>query len=237
MRMTQIRAALHATAMATLMAVSACIPITLRTERVEPTIVITALGPDWNPWIGADARLKFVSDIRHAILAARPAVEFVEPDALWREAFQGEQAGSQKAARDLLDALNGEEATRLELHCLIVLGPQVVEQFDPEKAWTFPFYSSGAQQTSVQAVILRWPAADDPPRRVESAAQGMQREGWFPGTPLMFTRLYKKVDTDEAAVRGLVKALLAALPAERADGPLRLSILAEREGGAKTTRK
>lgn len=227
------RALLRVTAVAALVAASGCIPITLKTERVEPTVSTTDVGPDWNPRIGPDARLKFVSDVRRAILEKRKAVEFVEPDALWRESFQRDRPGSVQSARDLLDGLSGGGAGRLGLQCLVVLGPQLFEQYDFDKQLTFPFYSSGPQKTSLQAVLVKWGAADNAPRHVQSSAQGIEREGWFPGTPLMFTRLYKKVDTDEAAFRGLVRALLEALPAERADDPLRLAILAEVEDKAR----
>jgi hypothetical protein len=222
-------ALLRATALATLVAASGCIPITLKTERVEPTVSATDVGPDWNPEIGPDAHLKFVSDMRHAILEKRKSVEFVEPDMVWRELFERNRPGSVQPARDLLDGLSDGGAGRLQLQCLIVLGPRVFEQYDSDKQLSFPFYSAGPQKTSLQAVLVKWGAADDTPRHLESLAQGIEREGWFPGTPLMFTRLYKKVDTDEAAFRGLVGALIEALPADRGDGPLRLAILAEAE--------
>jgi len=222
-----VRAPLRITALATLMAASGCIPITLRTERVEPTVSGTDLGSDWNPRIGPDARLKFVSDVRHAIQEKRKTVEFVDADALWRESFQEDRPGSVQSAQDLLDGLNSGGAGRLGLQCLIVLGPQVFEQYDSDKQLTSPFYSAGPQKTSLQAVLVKWSAAGNAPWLVQSSAQGIEREGWFPGTPLMFTRLYKKVDTDGAAFRGLVGALLKALPDERADDPLRLAILAE----------
>jgi hypothetical protein len=220
-----IRAPLCVAAVAGLAATSGCIPITLKTERVEPTVSVTDIAPDWNPRIGPDARVKFVSDVRHAILEERKSVEFVEPDALWRESFQRVPPGSVQHARDLLDALNGEGAQRLGLRCLIVLGPQVIHLHDASQ--DLPFYSAGPQQTFLQAAVLQWGAAENIPRHVQSLAQGIEREGWFPGTPLMFTRLYKKVDTDGAAFRGLVKVLLAALPAEDIHGAMRIAILAE----------
>lgn len=219
-----IRAPLCVAAVASLAATSGCIPITLKTERVEPRVFVTDVAPDWNPRIGPDARLKFVSDVRHAILEERKSVEFVEPDALWRESFQRVRPGSVQQARDLLDALNGEGAQRLGLRCLIVLGPQVIHLHDASQ--DLPFYSSGPQQTFLQAAVLQWGAAENIPRQVQSSAQGIERRV-VPGTPLMFTRLYKKVDTDGAAFRGLVKALLAALPAEDIHGAMRIAILAE----------
>ncbi len=230
-------ALVRVTAVAALMAASGCIPITLKTERVEPTVSATDVAPDWNPRIGPDARLKFVSDVRRAILEKRKAVEFVEPDALWRESFQRDRPGSVQQARDLLEDLSGGGARHLGLQCLIVLGPQVFEQYDSDKQLGFPFYSSGPQKTSLQAVLVKWDAADSTPRHVQSMAQGIEREGWFPGTPLMFTRLYKKVGTDEAAFRGLVRALLESLPTERGDDPLRLAILAEVDDKAQQARR
>ena len=220
-----IRAPLCAAAVAGLAATSGCIPITLKTERVEPTVFVTDIAPDWNPRIGPDARLKFVGDVRHAMLKERKSVEFVEPDVLWRESFRPERPEVQQAS-DLLEALNSEGVQRLGLRCLIVLGPQVIQRHDASQD-LLPFYSSGPRKTFLQAAVLQWGAAENIPRHVQSLAQGVEREGWFPGTPLMFTRLYKKVDTDGAAFRGLVKALLAALPAEDIQGAMRIAILAE----------
>jgi hypothetical protein len=155
----------------------------------------------------------------------RNTIEFVEPSALWAELIQRERQGSVLQARDLLDVLNAESAQRLGLRCLVILGPQVVRLNDASQS--MPFYSSGLQKTVLQATILDWNAAGSGPRQVLSTAQGIEREGWVPGTPLMFTRLYKRVDTDGAALRGLVDALLAALPAEDINGVMRIAVLAE----------
>lgn len=230
-----IRAPLGVAALAGLASTSGCIPITLKTERVEPTVSVTDIGPDWNPRIAPDARRKFVSDVRHALLEKRKSVEFVESDELWRESFQRERPGSVQQASDLLDALNGDEAERLGLRCLIVLGPPVIQLHDTSQD-LLPFYSSGPQRTLLQAVVLQWGPAENRSRHVQALAQGIEREGWFPGTPLMFTRLYKKVDTDGAAFRGLVKALLAELPAEDIHGAVRIALLAEIDDKTETAK-
>ena len=220
-----LRTVLCTAAIVMLSAVSGCVPITLATEKVEPTVAITDTAPDWHSLVGPDVRQKFVSDVRHAIQAKRKDVEFVEPDLLWAESFPHSQPGSLQESAELIDNLNSGEAAHLGLCCLIVLGPRLFVDHDSSN--DNPFYSSGLQRTSLQAVILRWNPVDAKPRLVQSAAQGIEREGWIPGTPLIFTRLYKKVGTDESALRGLVNALLDEIGAGTAAGPLRVAILAE----------
>ena len=221
----QIRRALNIATAVMLSAVSACVPITLKTEKVEPTVTVSDAAPDWNAQIGPDVRLKFVSEVRHAVLAKRKDVEFVEPDLLWAESFREAQPGSLQKSLDLIDRLKSGKAALLGLRCLIVLGPQASVKHDSSN--DMPFYSAGLQRTSLQAVVVRWGTVDAKPRLVQSAAQGIAREGWIPGTPLMFTRLYKDVDTDGGALRGLVSGLLAEISTDTGDGPLRVAILAE----------
>jgi hypothetical protein len=221
----RLRAMLNMACLVALIPLSACVPITLKTEKVEATVSVTDAAPDWDPQIGPDVRLKLVSDVRHAIQAKRKDVEFVEPDVLWADSFLRSQPGSVQEYRELIDSLKSGEATHLGLCCLIVLGPQVLVEHDASN--DIPFYSSGVQRTSLQAVVLQLRTADTKPRLVQSAAQGIEREGWIPGTPLMFTRLYKKVDTDAGALRGLVNALLGEIPVGTGAGPLRVVILAE----------
>jgi hypothetical protein len=219
----------------TLISLSGCIPITLKTEKVEPAVTVTDAAADWNAQIGPDVRLKFVSEVRRAILAKREDVEFVEPDLLWAESFHGAQPGSLQKSLDLVDSLKSGPAAHLGLRCLIVLGPQASVKHDSSN--DIPFYSSGLQRTYLQAVVLRWGTADPGPRLVQSAAQGIAREGWIPGTPLMFTRLYKEVDTDGGALRGLVSALLEEISAGTGDGPLRVAILAAVDEPSATKRQ
>jgi hypothetical protein len=208
-----------------LLSVGGCIPITLKTEKVEPKVSVTDAAPDWNADVGPDVRLKFVSDVRRAILAKRKDVEFVEPDALWAESFHGAQPGSLHKSVELVSSLKSGAAAHLGLRYLIVLGPTVSLKHDSSN--DIPFYSAGLQRTSLQAVVLRWGTVDTKARLVQSAAQGIEREGWIPGTPLIFTRLYKEVDTDGGALRGLVSALLDEISADTGDGPIRVVILAE----------
>ncbi len=209
---------------AILSSVSGCIPITLKTEKVEPMVTVTDAAKDWNADVGPDVRLQLVSDVRRAILAARKDVEFVEPDALWAESFHGAQPGSMQGSVALISSLNSGAAANLGLRYLIVLGPRVSLKHDSSN--DIPFYSAGLERTSLQAVILHWGTVDAKPRLVQSAAQGIEREGWIPGTPLIFTRLYKKVDTDGGALRGLVSGLLDEISADTGDGPIRVVILA-----------
>lgn len=232
-----IHAAIGLLAAATAMAASGCMPVTIRTQRVDPTVTITEVGSDWNPPVGPDEGLKIVDDVRRAMQVNRPTLEFVDPDMLWRESFPNERPGSRQPARDLLVSLNADGSNQQGVRCLIVLGPRTFEQYDASKAIGAPFYSAGPQKTSLQAVILRWGAAESAPQQVNSVAEGIEREGWIPGSVLLFVRFYKKVDTDGAALRGLVQGLLGALPAESPDAPLRLAVLAEADADAdvKTT--
>ena len=210
---------------AILSSVSGCIPITLKTEKVKPMVTVTDAAKDWNADVGPDVRLQLVSDVRRAILAARRMSISSSPTPCGRNRFMGlSRAALSKGPSRSSAAPNSGATPNLGLRYLIVLGPRVSLKHDSSN--DIPFYSAGLERTSLQAVILHWGTVDAKPRLVQSAAQGIEREGWIPGTPLIFTRLYKKVDTDGGALRGLVSGLLDEISADTGDGPIRVVILA-----------
>jgi hypothetical protein len=176
-------------------------------------VTVTDATPDWNSQIGPDVRSKMASDVRHAILEKRKDAEFVEPGQLWAESFRDAQPESlQKSAH-------------LGLRCLILPGPESQVRHDGSNS--NPFHSSGLVRISLQAILLRWGPVAAQPRLVQSSSQGIARGGWVPGTPLIFTRICKEVDTDGSAIRGLVSALLDEMSANAGDGPLRVAVPAE----------
>jgi hypothetical protein len=210
-----------------LLATSACIPVTVRKERVEPTLTMSAVEPDWNPFLSPDACLEATRDFRRVLGKIRKGVEYVEPEILWREVLRPEQTSPDQRARVLLDGLNAGGAARLKLRGLIILGRRTYHQDDADTQPLSVFYESLSQETVWQAVVLGWGGADSLPRQVMSTAKGIERDGWFPGYVLLFARLQKEVDTDGGSMRGLIKALFDTMPSEEAGVPTRIAVLAE----------
>lgn len=169
-------------------------------------------------------------EVRRAIQGSQKNVQFIELDTLWREAFPGEPSASSQRFLDLRNALGTETATRLGLHGPIVIGQRL--SVLPDGTGN-PFYSTTHQRTEVQVVIVPFDVDHPDVRQIRSSAEGIEREGWIPGTPLIFVRFYKDVNTDEAALRGLAKAVLDAVRVPSAEAPLRLAVVAEEGDGSK----
>src|SRR5262245_1739390 len=128
---------------------------------------------------------------------------------------------------ELLERLNGGIADALGLRALVVLGPLVNETYDPYRQLFGEFYASGKQESTLQAVILRLGNGAAAPKHVQSHAEGIGREGRFPGYVLLFMRLHKDVDTQGSACRGVAQSALDALSEDQNEGAPRIAIIAE----------
>ena len=217
-----------------LLSSTACVPVTVRKERVEPTVVVSAVEPDWNPLVSPDACVAATRDFRRVLDKVRKGVEYVEPEALWREVLSPQRASSEQPVRVLLEGLNAGGAERLKLRGLIILGRRTYQEDGTDTHPLSIFYDWQSQQTVRRAAVVVWGLADPVPRQVVSTAQGVERDGYFPGFIFLFMRFYKEVDTEGGAMRGLIKSLFDAMPAQEATVPTRIAVLAEVRCGEPT---
>lgn len=206
----------------------ACIPLKVSEQHVVATTRSEPVAADWDPTIGPDVHMAFAHRFKTVMREQSDRVEIVDPDDVWKAAGVGEP-GTEAKLSEVLSVRSGGLFDDLGIRYLIVLGPET-KPVRKQVIEAAAFYSKWTVETSREAVLVGIAGPMRGRLRYIAAASGEEHEGWVPGTPLIFARLYSTSDTEESALKALARQVVDRILSASTESPVRVALFAGKVG-------
>lgn len=209
---------------------TACIPITLSREHVEPATHTDTASADWDPAVGPDVRLEWVHRFKQALRRQGDRIEFVDTERLWNAWFPRREPGGTAPLGEVLAAISATEDLAAKPDDLVILGETSTASALTSSPGLGPFYAEVAQAHDAEAVLIRLEDGGHERTLYRARAEGIEKSGWAPVSVFMFTRFYKTVDAESSALEGLARLVGGDIAAQAAGSTVHVAVLAAQPG-------